>query len=134
MSGDLTYGDSSGKGWVVFSGQADLPWLRLLKPGFRHCFVVLHDGKGWLTVDPMLHHMDVHSHHHLPADFDLPGWLAKRGQKVIEVPLERSHVRPAPISIFTCVEVVKRILGIHARRIFTPWQLYHYLTKKKGEN
>ena len=24
--------------WVVFSGAAELWWLRLLKPGFRHCF------------------------------------------------------------------------------------------------
>jgi hypothetical protein len=26
---------------VVFSGTTDIPWLRVLKPGFRHCFALV---------------------------------------------------------------------------------------------
>ena len=117
------------KAWVVFSGQADLPWLRMLRRGFRHCFVIIHDGSTWLSVDPMLHRMEVYAHHHLPKDFDLPCWLENRGQRVIPVDRGATPVRPAPWGFFTCVEAVKRVLGIHARFVVTPWQLYRYLNK-----
>lgn len=115
------------KAWVVFSGQTDLPWLRWLRPGFRHCFVVLHDGMHWLTVDPMLHRMDVRVHRDLPRDFDLPRWLAGRGQFVMPAAVDVKRRKPAPWRPFTCVEAVKRVLGLHAGFILTPWQLYRYL-------
>jgi hypothetical protein len=115
------------RAWVVFSGQTDVPWLRLLRRGFRHCFVVLHDGTHWMTVDPMLHHMDVHVHQHVAPDFDLPRWFASRGSCVVPAKLDRRRTRPAPWRPFTCVEAVKRILGVHDRFIATPWQLYRHL-------
>lgn len=115
------------KAWVVFSGQSDVPWLRMLRPGFRHCFVLLHDGCRWLSVDPMLNHMDVSVYHHMPEDFDLPAWLRSRGQFVVPASLDRSRRKPAPWRPFTCVEAVKRVLGIHGRFILTPWQLYRHL-------
>jgi len=122
---------SEQKAWVVFSGKADVPWLRLMRPGFRHCFVLLHDGRNWLSVDPMLNHMDV-QYQKVPRDFDLPDWLKERGNIVIPAQLDRSKNKPAPWRPFTCVEAVKRILGIHARWVLTPWQLYKYLYKQKG--
>ncbi len=119
--------------WVVFSGQADVPWLRLLKPGFRHCYIVMRDNGQWISVDPMLHQMEVHVHADLPPDFDMPGWLEARGQRVVMAFIDGSHKRPAPWRPFTCVEAVKRILGLHARFILTPWQLYRYLTQPEQE-
>ena len=71
--------------------------------------------------------------HTLPM-FHANGWGMPFAMTGVGIILSYELNSPAPIGIFTCVEVVKRILGIHARRIFTPWQLYHYLTKKKGEN
>jgi len=115
--------------WVVFSGKADLPWLRFLRPGFRHCYVLLHEGDKWITVDPMLNRMDVQVHHQLPADFDLPRWLESRGQRVVMAFIDQSRAKPAPWRPFTCVEAVKRILGLHARAVLTPWQLYRHLTQ-----
>ena len=41
---------------VAFTGRATLPWLRLLKPGFRHCFVLLRTQGNWLYYDPMAHY------------------------------------------------------------------------------
>ena len=117
------------KAWVVFSGQADRPWLKMLRPGFRHCFVILNDGHHWLSFDPMLNHIDLRVHDHVPQGFDLPGWLRARGQKVIEAPVDHSRKTPVPLSIFTCVEAVKRVLGLHRFFILTPWQLYRHLTK-----
>ena len=115
------------KAWVVFSAQADMAWLKILKPGFRHCAVLLHDGQRWITIDPLSNYTDI-SVHHVPSDFDLPRWMCSRGHIVVPAPLKRT-MRPAPWSVFSCVEAVKRILGIHKRSILTPWQLYRHLTK-----
>ncbi len=114
------------KAFVVFTGQADWPWLRWLKPGFRHCFVLLNDGTHWISVDPLLNHMDVQVHN-APVDFDLPAWLRSRGHKVVAAPVRRERMKPAPFLPFTCVETVKRVLGIHDMRVLTPWQLYRRL-------
>ncbi len=115
------------KAWVVFSGQADRPWLKMLRPGFRHCFVILNDGTHWLSFDPMLNHIDLRVHGHVPADFDLPKWLRSRGQRVVEAPVDHSRKTALPLSVFTCVEAVKRVLGLHRFFILTPWQLYRHL-------
>lgn len=121
------------RAWVVFSGQADRPWLKMLRPGFRHCFVILNDGDHWLSFDPMLNHIDLRVHSHVPGDFDLPGWLAARGQKVVAAPVDHSRKKPLPLALFTCVEAVKRVLGLHRFYILTPWQLYRHLTLANKE-
>jgi len=120
------------KAWVVFSGQADLPWLKILKPGFRHCAVVLNDGERWVTIDPLSNYTDV-TVHKVPVDFDLPAWMRGRGHTVVSAPV--THItKPAPLALYSCVEAVKRVLGIHKRRIFTPWQLYNHLAKAQNQN
>lgn len=116
------------RAWVVFSGQTDLRLLRFLKPGFRHCFVLLNDGNCWVSVDPMSHYTEVLVHQ-VQADFDLPKWLESRGHLVVHAPVSHYPKKPAPFGIFSCVEAVKRVLGIHALSVITPWQLYRYLTK-----
>lgn len=119
------------KAWVAFTGQTDRPWLKILKPGFRHCYVILHDGRQWLSLDPMLNRMDIKAHDHVPGDFDLPGWLRGRGQVVVAAQVDHARTRPAPLALLTCVEAVKRVLGLHRFSIFTPWQLFQYLEKKE---
>ncbi len=121
---------SNRSAWVVFTNQTELRWLGMLKKGFRHCFVMINDGQNWISIDPMSNYMDVVVHHVSP-DFDLPDWLRSRGFRVISAPLNVSISKPAPWMIFTCVEACKRILGIHKRSIYTPWQLYQYLTIEK---
>jgi len=115
------------KAWVVFSGQADLPWLKILKPGYRHCYVLLNDKKHWITIDPLSSYMDVNVHD-IPLDFNLPLCMKNRGHTVM--PAQIQHIdKQAPWMPFSCVEAVKRVLGIHKRLMFTPWQLYKYLRK-----
>lgn len=120
------------RAWVVFSGQTEIRWLRFLKPGFRHCYVLLNDGKCWLSFDPLSPFTDIMVHHHVPVDFDLPAWLRGRDHKIIEASLARGQKKAAPVMFFTCVEAVKRVIGIHKRLILTPWQLYRHLTKPKN--
>ena len=119
------------KAWVAFSGQADLPWLKILKEGYRHCYIILNDGKRWIIIDPLSNYMDV-SVHDMPLDFNLPLWMKSRGH--IIVPAEPRRIdKQAPWMPFSCVETVKRVLGIHQSLIFTPWQLYKFLRKEQTE-
>lgn len=119
---------------VVFSGVTELPVLRCLKAGFRHCFVVLNRGGAWVVVEPLAHCMTV----------DLaPGSLARSADEIAA--LYRAHGltavvvdvlsaphRLAPLRLYTCVEVVKRLIGRRAARAFTPWQLYRLLREEKN--
>jgi hypothetical protein len=114
--------------WAGFSGTAELPWLRVLKPGFRHCFAVLDDGRHWLVLDPLAPRTDLRALDRAEVP-DLPEHLRRRGLTVIEARL-RHPVRPAPWRPFTCVEAVKRLIGLDAPFVFTPWQLYRRLARE----
>jgi hypothetical protein len=114
--------------WVVFTGQTDMRWLKWLRPGFRHCYIIMNDGARWISVDPLSNYMDVTVHHNVPVHFDLPLWLKDRGHIVLQSPVMRPECE-APWMPFTCVEAVKRMLGIHHRFIYTPWQLYRHIQK-----
>lgn len=113
--------------WVVYRGEAPLWWLRVLKPGFRHCLVLLNDGRRWVAVDPLAGFTDV-AVLDLPADFDLPGWYRAQGLTVDAAALRRPS-GAAPWGPFTCVEAVKRLIGLRARRVLTPWQLHRHLNR-----
>ncbi len=117
--------------WVIFSGETDLRWLRVLRPGFRHCYVLLHDGRHWISVDPLAHVTDIRVHD-IPPEFNLPLWLKDTGMTVVKATIARIP-KPAPWMAFTCVEAVKRILGLHRIFILTPWQLYRHLLKHEGD-
>ncbi len=118
------------KAWVVFSGNTELFWVRFLRPGFRHCYLVLHDGTHWISLDPLASHMEL-TVHELPAEFDLPAWLAQQGQRIVPAQMKRLK-RAAPWSALSCVEVIKRMLGIHKFTLLTPWQLYRYLAAQNN--
>tara|TARA_B100001179_G_C18564594_1_gene392178 strand:+ start:564 stop:986 length:423 start_codon:yes stop_codon:yes gene_type:complete len=122
--------------WVVFSGHSELKILHFLKKGFRHCFVVLNDGKNWITFDPLSHHTEIVVQK-LPFSFDLIGWLTAKDYKILPANPNYKRTKPAPLMLFTCVEAVKRVLGIHDRYIITPYQLYKFLKQNnqiKKEN
>lgn len=117
--------------FVVFTGQTDLPWLKILKPGFRHCFVMLYDGRRWASLDPMANRMELIIHDQLPPGFNVPRWLEEQGHKVVPAQIDGNCNKPAPFMLFTCVEVVKRVLGVHSFWIMTPWQLYKQLCRRE---
>ncbi len=121
--------DYTQKAWLVCTNQTDLKTLKFFKKGFRHCFIVIHDGAHWISVDPMSNQMEIIVHNVEP-DFDLPSWLRTRGHKIIEAPLAQRINKAAPVMLFTCVEACKRILGIRNMLILTPWQLYQHILKQ----
>lgn len=114
---------------VVFVDQTDGPWLRFLKPGFRHCFAAVRQAEGlWLICDPLKHRIETLAVE--PArDLALAeAWLAM-GHRVVlgwtrpTAPPRRPPL-PAPL---TCVAVVKRLLGLWCPAVVTPRQLHRHL-------
>ena len=114
---------------VVFAGRAGVRWLRWLRPGFRHCFAAVDDGAQWLTIDPLLHRLEIRASG-LPSAFDLAAEYRRMNLIVLDIGPPPVALRTAPFGIFSCVETVKRVLGLRARWVFTPWQLYRFLERR----
>jgi hypothetical protein len=113
---------------VVFADDAGCPWLRPLRRGFRHCFVVLRAGPVWLAFEPLKDRIDLDALA-LSGGFDLAAFYREQGHRVLlgqrSSPSKRRRFALAPL---TCVTVVKRLLGIDAPWVWTPWQLYAHLS------
>ncbi|MFP4098018.1 MAG: hypothetical protein ACLFP8_06385 [Alphaproteobacteria bacterium] len=127
----MSAGLDTKQAWVVFTDQSELKFVRFLKRGFRHCFVLIHDGRRWVSIDPMANYMEVIIHEDVTENLDVIAFLKQRGHHVARACLSRNITTAAPVMLFTCVEACKRILGIHKRSILTPWQLYRHLSKKE---
>lgn len=114
--------------FIVFGGQADQPWLRLLSPGFRHCFAVLADATGWTVLDPLSGRLVV-ARLEVPAAFDLPGFYRRAGFAVsgpFTPGLPRWRLLP-PLGPFTCVALCRAVLGAGAPFAVTPRGLFRAL-------
>ncbi|PHK95882.1 hypothetical protein CR162_05970 [Pseudoroseomonas rhizosphaerae] len=119
--------------WIGFGGQADQPWLRLLRPGFRHCFAAIRDRQGWSLVEPLSGRLLV-SRAGVAAEFDLPAFYRRAGLSVV------GPFRPGPpagdgwlpnISLYSCVQLCRAVLGAGAPWAFTPHGLYQALVNEK---
>jgi hypothetical protein len=126
-------GGGSSDALVVFSDETALWWLRLLRRGFRHCFVAVPVAGHWVVCDPLSHRIDI-SLVDRTGGIDLAFWYRDHGLTVVETPLFCPPQKPAPWRLMTCVEAVKRVLGVHAPSVFTPWQLYRFLTNPDRPN
>jgi hypothetical protein len=112
---------------VVFVNHTACWWLRLLRPGFRHCFVVLGVDPLWLACEPLKDRIELIVLN-LPRDFDLARFYHEQGHRVLSG--QRPQPRPGrrfTLAPLTCVTVVKRVLAIDAPWVWTPSQLYAYL-------
>jgi hypothetical protein len=113
---------------VLFHGRADRWWLRLLKPGFRHCLVALRQGDLWLLMDPRLDRTELRAIR-WRAGIDPIVWFADKGFVAVPLRLFPGRGRVAPPAATTCVESVKRVLGLRAFTVLTPWQLFQKITQ-----
>jgi hypothetical protein len=106
----------------------------MLRPGFRHCFVLiecapLYDedvGGGWVLYNPLANATQI-AVWALRDEHTVRAWLASQGYRVVETYVRPLTSRILPWRPFTCVEAVKRALGLHAYKVFTPYQLYKFL-------
>ncbi|MCW8915041.1 MAG: hypothetical protein OQK24_04215 [Magnetovibrio sp.] len=133
ISADVEHCDQAPRrAMVAFGGHAEYKSLRLLRPGFRHCFAVIESQGNWVMYNPLSigTQLDI-----WPAGSEetLCLWLEEHDYKVIMAEVKPLDLAPLPWSIFSCVEAVKRVLGVRAPWIMTPWQLYKSLTKNDGK-
>jgi hypothetical protein len=121
--------------WIAFGGQADQPWLRALRPGFRHCFAALRDEAGWTVVEPLSGRLLV-GRLTVPAEFDLPGFYRRAGLAVLGpfVPGTVRARRLPPLLPFTCVALCRAVLGAGAPFALTPWGLFRRLSRNLARN
>jgi hypothetical protein len=114
---------------VVFTGRAVLTWLRVLKPGFRHCFLFVRDDPYWIQCNPMAHETALLLHTEAEMDWLVERLSGAEGCTIVKTATRAAPRRAAPWRPFTCVEAVKRGLGLQEKGIWTPWQLYRFLIK-----
>lgn len=118
--------------WVVFSDKTDIRFLKILRGGFRHCFVIMQQNGQWMIIDPRADKTDITLLPH-PAHFNLPRYFITDGCTVIKCPPIATPKKIAPIFPMSCVETVKRVIGLHRRWVVTPFQLYRALNQiQKG--
>ncbi len=115
---------------IVFSGETDISWLRVLKRGFRHCFACIHTNDHWVFYDPLAHTTKLTVRDGMDS-VDLEFWFRQQGCRVVRTKIHPAPPKKIPPTVFTCVEAVKRLLGIHSIFILTPWQLYRHLQNRK---
>jgi hypothetical protein len=112
---------------VVFEDRSDARLLRWLRPGFRHCFCLTGGDRRWTLCDPLKSHLAIASIDGLTAP-DLARRLGTPGRRVLHGMLGTSDPSPSlGLRPLTCVEIVKRLIGLQARSVVTPYQLYRRL-------
>lgn len=114
---------------VVFTEETRMPKLRRLKPGFRHCLAYLALDEGWVGIDPLSHRLEIRSFSSWSPEADLAAHLRGLGQCALTVPVLEPPRRLAPPLPFSCVETVKRLVGLHRWSVRTPWELFLELRK-----
>jgi hypothetical protein len=116
--------------WIGFGGRADRLWLRLLRPGFRHCFAAVEDAGGWTVVEPLSGRLLV-ARPVLVAGFDLPGFYRRAGLTVLGPFMPGApHCGVVPaFSPYSCVTVCRALLGQGAPFAVTPRGLFRALEK-----
>ena len=118
---------------VVFVDRADALWLRSLKRGFRHCFVALRQEPNvWLICDPLKDRIEL-TLVETVDDLALGRAYLAAGHRVclgvtLRPALPRRTLLPSPL---TCVAVVKRLIGVRAPRVQTPFQLHRHLVQHR---
>lgn len=110
---------------VVF-GDTEIKLLWFLKKGFRHCFAIIEGQGGWAIYNPLSHYTEIKLYSSLPEN-EIVDFYTAHGYCVVKTHVNEPEKKIAPFALYTCVEAVKRALGLQARWIATPWQLYRYL-------
>ena len=112
--------------YIIFENDTDIGFLKFLKKGFRHCFVVCKFKEEWVILDPLASSFSVNIIK-ISEVTDIIKIYKNMGHKILRVsPIEKPS-KMAPIGLFTCVEFIKRFIGIRNYRLITPYSLYTYM-------
>ena len=113
--------------YVAFGGTPAHWWMHFLKKGFYHCALVLGNGRDWVLIDPLVHFTDLI----ILKNVSIVKALQKKGYRLIRTTPHIPDLTPVQFRPMTCVETVKRFLGINQAKIWTPYQLFKFLFLKK---
>ena len=108
---------------------------KLLRPGFRHCFIFYKGEQCWLMLNPtrwFLHIMELSC---LPGD-PFPSYLKTNHPEItiVKVVCRLNESQLMYFRPLTCVSHTAYILGLTKRFVITPYQLYKTLLKSKHPN
>jgi len=113
---------------VVFHGFGAGLFARLFgRDRFRHCFVCLKQSGYWIAVDFKQGAADVDVV--CAGSFDLTAFYERQGFKVVgasRVP----NITLWPWMNANCVGAAKKLLGLRAPWVLTPYQLYTHLIQE----
>ncbi|MBI1326006.1 MAG: hypothetical protein GC136_00010 [Alphaproteobacteria bacterium] len=116
---------------VIFINHTDFKFLKLLKRGFRHCFALIRNGKKTFVVDPLMNNLCLFEL--TPKQFEkLQAELRAQKATVVDavaIPAGKDFI----FGFYSCVAVIKRLLGVHKPFVLTPYQLYKYLINQTKE-
>lgn len=111
--------------YIVFEDNTTLWWLKFLKSGFRHCkMYVKITRKIYVEINPLSNQMFLLVHF-FEKESDFKKVIHREIH--LKTKIGAAPLKTAPFGAFTCVEAVKRTLGIHKFFVVTPYQLYKYI-------
>lgn len=111
---------------VVYTGDTGFRLLRLLRPGFRHCFAIVQVAPYWIVMDGLSDRIAVA----VLVPESLAEYLVSLHARGYRCQVARARRSPSPglrLRPFSCVELVKRLLGITDRGILTPFLLFKHI-------
>ncbi|MBC7906911.1 MAG: hypothetical protein H7Y60_09220, partial [Rhodospirillaceae bacterium] len=115
-----------------FGRLADWAQRALLRPGFRHCFVLVPMWapafQGWVQVDPLFIGMNINLS--APNTLECIEAQADAGQLHFAWAHPVRKLRVLGFAPLTCVSVVKAVLGCKCRAL-TPYGLYRHLKREE---
>lgn len=111
---------------VVFEDRCQAKSLLWLRRGYRHCFCLIQCPVGWLVCDPLkaATRLDVITAY---DELELLAHYGRLGMQAIAGDRLPTDGRPSFVRPLTCVELVKRIVGLRDPAVWTPYQLYRAL-------
>ena len=114
------------KYYVVFEDNNTIWWLRILRRNFKHCYVLIkYFGENkYLEINPCSNRIFIREHE-FEQNFDYIEHLKVQLKVITKVEIVKTPLRVAPMGLFSCVECVKRIIGLHSFATITPYQLYN---------
>lgn len=113
---------------VVIFTCSSLGYLKALRAGYRHCMIAMQDGGEWILLDPLSNGLQITRLGEARPD-EIIAAFRENGLDAVAAQRRAPLRRELPWAPFTCVEAVKRALGMDARWVMTPWQLHQTISR-----
>lgn len=85
--------------YIVFQDEVSLWWLRVLKPGFRHCYLLIPlDGNAYFELNPMSNRLFI-NRYNFAAGYDYLAALQSGGKRILKS-LFLAILRWLPLRLF----------------------------------